>query len=92
MTKKEIVDNLSDKLGMHPKAINLIINSFMDEIKDSLETGESVFLRGFGTFNVATRKEKKARDIRNNSTVIIPQTKVPVFKAVKSFKNRIKNS
>ncbi len=92
MTKKEIVDQLSTKLEVHPNEIKLIIDSFMNVVKDSLENGESVFLRGFGTYSVMTRKEKKAQNIRAKTTITMPPTKVPVFKPVKSFKDRIKNS
>ena len=92
MTKQDIVTKLTDKLGIHPNQIKLIIDSFMSEVKDSLETGESVFLRGFGTYSVVTRKKKKAQNIRTKTTITMPSTKVPTFKAVKSFKDRIKNS
>lgn len=51
MTKLDIVTKLSNKLDIHPNEIKLIIDSFMIEVKDSLETVESVFLRGFGTYS-----------------------------------------
>ena len=46
MTKAEIVSNISDKLGIDKSDVQITIEKFMEEIKDSLEGGNNVYLRG----------------------------------------------
>ena len=58
MTKAEIVANISDKLGIEKVDVQLTVESLMQEIINSLENGENVYLRGFGSFIVKKRAEK----------------------------------
>lgn len=90
MTKAELVSQISKKLGTDKLDTQRIIESFMHEVKKSLVNGENVYLRGFGTFLVKTRKEKKGRNITKNTTVIIPERNVPAFKPSKEFVNEVK--
>ena len=55
MTKAEIVANISEKLGIEKVDVQLTVESLMKEIIDSLENGENVYLRGFGSFIVKKR-------------------------------------
>ena len=57
MTKAEIVANISEKLGIEKVDVQLTVESLMKEIIDSLEKGENVYLRGFGSFIIKTRAE-----------------------------------
>ena len=51
--------------------------------------GNNVYLRGFGSFVVKTRKEKTARNISKNTAIKIPEHKVPTFKPSKVFLEEI---
>ena len=62
----------------------------MEIVKDSMAHGENVYLRGFGSFTVKTRKEKTARNISKNTTIRIPEHKVPAFKPAKIFLEEVK--
>ena len=62
----------------------------MSTVKKSLSEGENVYLRGFGTFEVKTRAAKTARNITKNTTLVIPEHKVPTFKPCPDFKNQVK--
>jgi len=59
MTKADIVSNISDKLGIDKNDVQITIESFMSEVKSSLEKGENVYLRGFGSFIIKTRAKKQ---------------------------------
>jgi len=52
--------------------------------------GENVYLRGFGSFIIKTRAEKKGRNISKNVTISIPAQNIPAFKPAKVFVDRIK--
>ena len=72
MTKADIVTEIAKNTGVEKVQIQAIVESFMEEIKDSLGRGENVYLRGFGSFIVKTRAEKVARNISKNTTITIP--------------------
>ena len=63
----------------------------MLEIKESIKQDESVFLRGFGTFKPKKRAEKTGRNIKKNTTIIIPAHHIPAFKPAKVFVEEVKN-
>ena len=90
MTKADIVTKISDRLGVEKIEKQAIIEQFMKEVKNSLETGENVYLRGFGSFIIKTRAEKKGRNISKNVTISIPAQNIPAFKPAKIFVDRIK--
>ena len=90
MTKADIVNEISRSTGIEKAAVLTTIEKFMEIVKDSMAHGENVYFRGFGRFNVKTRKEKTARNISKNTTIIIPEHKVPSFKPAKSFLDDVK--
>ena len=90
MTKADIVTEIAKRTGVEKVQIQAIVESFMDEIKDSLGRGENVYLRGFGSFIVKTRAEKVARNISKNTTITIPEHKIPAFKPAKTFVAKVK--
>lgn len=92
MTKADIVANISEKLGMEKGDVQATIESFMDEVKNSLESGDNVYLRGFGSFVVKTRAEKTGRNISKNTTIKIPAHNIPAFKPAKIFIEGVKSN
>jgi DNA-binding protein HU-beta len=62
----------------------------METIKMALESGENVYLRGFGSFIVKKRAKKTARNISKQTTIIIPEHYIPAFKPAKAFVNKVK--
>jgi DNA-binding protein HU-beta len=91
MTKADIVSNISDQLGIYKTDVQATVESFMKEIKNSLESGENVYLRGFGSFIIKTRAEKTGRNISKNVAVKIPAHNIPSFKPAKIFTNGVKS-
>ena len=91
MTKADIVNNISDQLGIDKTDVQVTVESFMNEIKNSLESGENVYLRGFGSFIIKTRAEKTGRNISKNIAVNIPAHNIPAFKPAKVFTNGVKS-
>lgn len=90
MTKADIVNQIAKSTGMEKTAVQTVVESFMDAVKDSLVQDENVYLRGFGSFIVKARAEKVARNISKNTTITIPAHNIPAFKPAKSFVHRIK--
>ena len=90
MTKAEIVKEVSKSTGIEATTVSAVVEGFMEAVNGSLAKNENVYLRGFGTFEVKTRKAKTGRNITRNTTVIIPEHKVPTFKPCPDFKSLVK--
>ncbi len=91
MTKADIVSNISEQSGMDKAEVQETVEKFMKEIKISLEKGENVYLRGFGSFIIKTRAEKTGRNISKNVAVKIPAHNIPSFKPAKIFVEGVKS-
>ena len=91
MTKADIVSNISNELGIDRADVMATVENFMKEVKISLEKGENVYLRGFGSFIIKSRAEKTGRNISKNVAIKIPAHNIPAFKPAKIFVQGIKS-
>ncbi len=92
MTKAEIVAGIANKTGIEKVAVQATVEAFMEAVKNSLSTGENVYLRGFGSFIIKKRAKKTGRNISKNTTIIIPAHNIPAFKPAKTFVGQVKKS
>ena len=90
MTKADIVNAISKSTGIDKASVLETVEKFMEIVKDSLANEENVYLRGFGSFITKTRSQKTARNISKNTTIIIPEHKIPAFKPAKVFMEQVK--
>lgn len=90
MTKADIVTEIAHRTGLERVAIQVIIDEFMEAVKDNMSAGENVYLRGFGTFEIIKHAEKTARNISKGTTLIVPAHNVPHFKPSQEFKASLK--
>jgi DNA-binding protein HU-beta len=89
MTKAELVNTISNKLGVEKNDTQKVIEAFMQEIKTSLYNNDNVYLRGFGSFVIKTRAAKTGRNISKNTAIEIP-AHIPSFKPSKMFAEKVK--
>ena len=85
MTKAEIVNEVAKATGIEKIAVQTVIESFMECVKDSLAKGNPVYLRGFGSFIIKHRAQKAARNITQRTTMTIPEHDIPALKQGKVF-------
>jgi DNA-binding protein HU-beta len=90
MTKADIVNEIAERTGLEKMEVQVTVEEFMKSVKKSLESGENVYLRGFGSFIVKKRAQKTGRNISKNTTIIIPEHFVPAFKPAKTFVDSVK--
>lgn len=91
MTKADIVAEIAEKTGLEKVDVQTTVEAFMKEVKESLEGGENVYLRGFGSFIIKERAKKTGRNISKNTTIIIPAHNIPSFKPAKVFVDGVKS-
>ncbi|MBS3806379.1 MAG: integration host factor subunit beta [Bacteroidales bacterium] len=92
MTKADIVNEVSKKTGIEKVTVQKTVEAFMETVKESLVSNQNVYLRGFGSFIVKKRAEKKARNISKNTTIVIPEHFIPSFRPSKKFVNKVKDN
>ena len=92
MTKADIVAEIAEKTGLEKVDVQTTVEAFMEEVKTSLESGENVYLRGFGSFIIKERAEKTDKNISKNTTIIIPAHNIPSFKPAKVFVDGVKTN
>ena len=90
MTKLDIVNAISEQTGIPASDVYTVIEAFTATVKDNLLQGNEIFLRGFGSFLIKTRKERTGRNIQQNTTMIIEAHDLPSFKPAKSFVEKMK--
>lgn len=92
MTKADIVAEISQKTGFDRNQVQDTVESFFAVVKDSMEQGENIYVRGFGSFVNKKRARKVARNIAKQTSIEIPEHYVPSFKPSKNFVERIRSS
>lgn len=85
MTKADIVSEISKKTGIDKATALIIVEAFMDSVKENMVNGENVYLRGFGSFILKKRAAKTARNISKNTSLVVPEHDIPAFKPAKTF-------
>ncbi|MBO4331048.1 MAG: HU family DNA-binding protein [Oscillospiraceae bacterium] len=87
MNKAELISAVAEKLGTSKKDADKAVNAVFDTITETVAKNEKVQLVGFGTFEVKTRAGHKGHNPRTNAEIIIPESKIPQFKAGKALKD-----
>lgn len=92
MTKAQIVSQIAKNTGIEKVLVTEVVESMMDVIKGSMQGGENVYLRGFGSFILKPRAEKVARNISKNTSIVVPAHNIPAFKPAKEFAASVRES
>jgi nucleoid DNA-binding protein len=90
ITKKKLVQQISNALHMHPNDVRNVIQAFLDAMSDNLIKGDRLEFRDFGVFEIVERKKKIGRNPKNASVpIIIPARKAVKFTPGKKIKQTI---
>ncbi|HKK89538.1 MAG TPA: HU family DNA-binding protein [Saprospiraceae bacterium] len=92
MRKADLVSAIADQTGVPKVDVIVTLEKFFEEVKGSLEKGENVYIRGFGSFVVKKRAKKIGRHIKKNKAIEIPEHYIPSFKPSKIFVERVKKN
>lgn len=89
MTKADLIDEVAKSSELSKKDAEVIVQTVLDSIVDSLKTGEKVELRGFGSFRLRERASREGRNPKTGEKVFVPAKRVPYFKPGKELKDLI---
>jgi integration host factor subunit beta len=90
VTKKEIVKQISEKLGLTQLKTKEIVQKTFDSIIETLLEEHRIELRNFGVFEVKRRKARKARNPRTGERVDVEPKNVVTFKPGKEMEERVR--
>jgi integration host factor subunit beta len=86
MTKAELVEEVARAAELNKRDAEVIVETVFDSIVGSLQNGEKVELRGFGSFRTRERGPRRGRNPKTGEPVDVPAKRVPYFKPGKELK------
>ena len=89
MTKADLIEKISDKIGLTKKQTELVVNTILESITNALANGHKVELRGFGSFRVRRRNPRLGRNPKSGAKVEVPAKQVPFFKTGKELREMV---
>lgn len=89
MTKAELMEEVAKNSDLTKKDAEVIVQTVLDSIIESLQEGEKVELRGFGSFRLRQRSSRMGRNPKTGEKVDVPAKKIPYFKPGKELKELI---
>ncbi len=89
MIKADLISKIAEELEISKQEAETGVNLFFETIKDALQRGEEIELRGFGSFRFRSRSARSGRNPRTGEPVQVPPKKVLYFKPSKLLKNMI---
>ena len=89
MTKAELVEDVARAAELTKKDAERLVEIVFESIIETLNQGEKIELRGFGSFRVRERGARRGRNPKTGDPVDIPAKRVPYFKPGKEMKELI---
>ena len=88
LTKADIVEHIYPEVAVSKKNIQKILDLFLEQVKSGLLSDKVVELRGFGTFEVKTRKARKGRIHKTGERVEVEDHGVAAFRPGRELKEK----
>jgi integration host factor subunit alpha len=89
LTRKELTETLADQLGFSQSNCAQIVDSFLDNMKQSMLEGESIKLVHFGTFTVRNKSPRRGRNPRTGETITIKKRQAVSFRPSKKLREQV---
>ncbi len=92
LTKNKIAEEIQNTLCLPKNASADILETLLEIIKRTLESGEDIMISGFGKFCVNEKKERKGRNPATEQEMILPKRRVVTFKCSGRLKDKINDA
>lgn len=89
MTKIDIIQNVTDKLGLSKTDSTRIVESVLEIMKEQLSKGDTVRISGFGNFVVRSKNARRGRNPHTGAECEIVARKVLTFKSSRILKKAL---
>ena len=93
MTKSELVEKLAARFPqLLLRDADIAVKTILDAMSDALADGHRIEIRGFGSFGLNKRPPRVGRNPKSGEKVLVPEKRVPHFKAGKELRERVDRS
>ena len=92
MTKAELIEEVSRVVEMTRKDSEEIVETIFDSIVGSLQKGEKIEIRGFGSFRTRQRQPRVGRNPKTGTRVEVPSKRIHYFKPSKELRDMVNHS
>lgn len=89
LTKADLADLLFEQVGLNKREAKDMVEAFFEEIRTSLEGGDSVKLSGFGNFELRKKSERPGRNPKTGEEIPITARRVVTFHASQKLKSQV---
>ncbi len=90
MTKSELIEKIAAKQShLAYKDVELSVKCLLEQMSNSLSSGERIEIRGFGSFSLHYRPPRIGRNPKTGHSVSLPGKYVPHFKPGKELRERV---
>jgi integration host factor subunit beta len=89
MNKSELIRSLSEKSSIGFDEASLVVNTFVDSMKEALMAGNRIEIRGFGSFKIKEYAAYTGRNPRTGEKVKVAPKRLPFFRIGKELKDYI---
>ncbi len=90
MNKSQLINVVAEKTEMKKKDVELIVDTMINTIYDTLQSSDKVTISGFGTFETKHRQERNGVNPKTGEKITVTEAILPIFKAGKTFKEEVK--
>lgn len=93
MTKSDLIERLSNNfINLSAKEVELAIKEILEQMANSLQDGDRIEIRGFGSFSLHYRAPRVGRNPKTGERVELSGKYVPHFKPGKELRERVNGS
>lgn len=93
MTKSELIERLSMRYpSLRSQDVEEAVKLMIEKVCQSLEKGDRVEIRGFGSFSLHYRDARTGRNPKTGDSVKVPAKSIPYFRAGKELRERVDGS
>ena len=89
MTKSKLIEIIAQRTRITKSRAELVVNCIFETMAESLQRGDGIEIRGFGSFTIRNYKPYTGRNPRTNRPVPVDSKKLPFFKVGKDLKDLV---
>ncbi len=92
LTKADLIEEVLRITELPRKESETIVETIFDSIIGSLQKGQKIEIRGFGSFRTRERRGRVGRNPKTGAKVEVPAKKIPFFKPSKELKDFVNSA
>ena len=89
LTKAEMAESLFNELGLNKREARELVDTFFEDMRNALASGEQIKLSGFGNFDLRDKNQRPGRNPKTGEEIPITARRVVTFRPGQKLKARV---